>query len=148
VEAVLPEVLLHSNCSVEMISEQNYIDWLLPYEKKLAEEFPIYGIHHCGQTMEHVVNGYAKVPNLRFVEVGAFSNLAAVAAALDQTVLINARYSPVRLKEATDAELHAELKEIRRIVPGERLSISCVGIDASVPDERIAQFCSYCREFV
>ncbi len=148
VKSVLPEVLLHSNCSVEMISEQNYIDWLLPYEKRLAEEFPVYGIHHCGQTMEHVIQGYAQVPNLRLVEVGAFSNLAAIVDALDPSVLVNARYSPVRLKQASDAELYGELAEMVAILPDERLSISCVGIDASVPDERITQFCAYCRELL
>lgn len=148
VKSVLPEVVLHSNCSVEMISEQIYTEWLLPYEKRLAKEFPVYGIHHCGQTMEHVVNGYAKVPNLRFVEVGAFSNLATVVETLDSSVLINARYSPVRLGQASDAELYAELAEMVKILPGKRLSISCVGIDASVPDERIIQFCSYCRELL
>jgi len=148
VESILPDVLLHSNCSVEMISEQTYIDWLLPYEIKLAEEFPVYGIHHCGQTMEHVVKGYAKVPNLRLVEVGAFSELKDVVAALDPTVLINARYSPVRLKEASNAELYTELAEMKKILPEERLSISCVGIDASVPDERIVQFCAYCKELL
>lgn len=148
VKSVLPEVILHSNCSVEMISQQTYEEWLLSYEERLAEEFPVYGIHHCGQTMEHVVKGYAKVPNLRFVEVGAFSDLAAVADALDSSVLINARYSPVRLGQASDRELYEELEEMTKIVPGRRLSVSCVGIDASVPDERIVQFLSYCSELL
>jgi len=66
VKNVLPETVLHSNCSVEMISQQTFEEWLLPYETRLAQEFPVYGIHHCGQTMEHVVGGYAKVPNLSY----------------------------------------------------------------------------------
>jgi len=145
---VLPEVVLHSNCSVEMISQQTYEQWLLPYEIKLAEEFPVYGIHHCGQSMEHVVEGYAKTPNLRLVEVGAFSDLEACVRALPETTLINARYSPVRLAQVTEQELYRELKTMTEILPGKRLSISCVGIDDSVSDERILQFCSFCRELL
>lgn len=148
VKSVLPEVVLHSNCSVEMISEQTYMEWLFPYEKCLAQEFPVYGIHHCGQTMEHVIKGYARVPSLRFVEVGAFSDLEAVVDALDSSILVNARYSPARLGRVSDAELYAELAEMVKILPGKRLSISCVGIDSSVPDDRIIQFCSYCRELL
>lgn len=148
VEQVLPQVLLHSNCSVEMVSEATYIEQLLPYDCRLAEEFPVYGIHHCGQTMEHVVGGYAKVPNLRFAEVGAGSDLEKVARVLPESVLLNARYSPVKLATVSDADLYAELKEMTRIVPGSRLSISCAGIDKSVPDHRIAQFCAYCKELL
>lgn len=148
VKSVLPDVVLHSNCSVEMISEETYTEWLLPFECKLAEEFPVYGIHHCGQSMEHVIHGYAKVPNLCFVEVGAFSDLAAVVAALNSKVLVNARYSPVRLATASDSELRQELSDIVRILPDRRLSISCVGIDSSVPDERVRQFCAYCKELL
>lgn len=148
VKSVLPDVVLHSNCSVEMISEETYTEWLLPFECRLAEEFPIYGIHHCGQSMEHVIHGYTKVPNLCFVEVGAFSDLAEVVAALNSEVLVNARYSPVRLATAPDSELRQELSEMVRILPGRRLSISCVGIDSSVPDDRVRQFCAYCKELL
>ena len=148
VRTVLPEVVLHSNCSVEMISEQTYRQWLLPYEIRLAEEFPVYGIHHCGQSMQHVVKAYAEVPNLRLAEVGAFSDLAAVAKALPPDIRINARYSPVRLRKVTDGDLYTELKQMTETVPGQRLSISCVGIDSAVPDERIERFCAYCTELL
>lgn len=148
VESVLPDVVLHSNCSVEMISEETYTEWLLPFERMFADEFPVYGIHHCGQSMEHVIHGYTKVPNLCFVEVGAFSDLAAIVVALNPKVLVNARYSPVRLATVSDSELRQELADTVRILPGRRLSISCVGVDSSVPDERVRQFCAYCKELL
>lgn len=148
VKNVMPEVVLHSNCSVEMISQQNYEEWLLPYEIRMAEEFTNYGIHHCGQSMEHVIHGYAKTPNLKMVEVGAFSDLAACVQALPEHVLVNARYSPVRLAQASDEELYDEIKAMTEILPGKRLSVSCVGIDSSVSDERIIRFCSICRELM
>lgn len=148
VRRIYPECVLHSNCSVEMISEQMYSQWLLPYEIALAEEFADYGIHHCGQSCEHVIKAYAKTPNLKFVEIGAFSDLGKCVAALNENVLINARYSPARLAVVSDVILRQEITEMAKIVPGKRLSISCVGIDSSCNDERVSQFLSYCKEIL
>lgn len=148
VNLVCPKVFLTSNCSVEMVAEHIYEDFLLKYDVKLAEEFAPFGIHHCGQSMEHVINGYAKVPNLSFVEVGAFSDLQAVVEALPEETLINARYSPVRLLNVTEDELHRDLVEMMKIVPEERLSISCVGIDASTEDTQVEMFLACCKELL
>lgn len=148
VEQVLPEVLLHSNCSVEMISERTYEAFLLEHDQHLSQAFPVYGIHHCGQSTEHVIRAYARVANLRLIEVGAFSDLEKVVAALDESVLVNARYSPVRLRQVDATDMHKEIMEMTRILPGRRLSISCVGIDADVPDEQVKQFLAYCRELL
>ena len=142
---VCPEVFLTSNCSVEMVSQKIYEEHLLQFDTRLAEAFAPFGIHHCGRTMEHVVGGYAKVPNLAFVEVGAFSDLAAVAAALPDTIKINARYSPVRLMDVKEDDLNRELSEMARIVPGQRLSISCVGLDKEISDGQVKLFLETCR---
>ena len=145
---VRPQNYCTSNCTVEMVSQATYEEFLLEYDNRLSAEFTDFGIHHCGKTMEHVVKGYAKVNNLTFVEVGAFSDLAAVRDALPEDMLINARYSPVRLAAVSDAELRQELEEMVRIVPGKRLSISCVGIDSSVPEEKIRLFLEICKEIL
>lgn len=145
---VAPQVYCTSNCTVEMVSQDVYEEFLLPLDNRLADAFPHFGIHHCGRTMEHVVNGYAKVHNLEFVEVGAFSDLGAVARTLPEHMLINARYSPVRLAGVSEAELRTELEEMVRLVPGPRLSISCVGIDASVPEEKVCAFLRICKELL
>lgn len=148
VEQVCPKVFLTSNCTVEMVSQGCYEENLLRFDQRLADEFGHFGIHHCGKTMEHVVNGYAKVKGLEFAEVGAFSDLRAVAQALDESVLLNARYSPVRLMTADEGAMREELEEMVRIVPGERLSISCVGIDKSVSDDKVRAFLSECRRLL
>ena len=145
ISRVCPEVTLTSNCTVEMTSLSIYEHFLLKYDCLLAREFAPFGIHHCGQTMEHVVEGYAKVPNVTFAEVGAFSDLEKVKNALPDTVRLNARFSPVRLGEASPEEIRAEVADMARIVPGPRLSISCAGIDSSVPDEKICAFLEACR---
>lgn len=141
VEQTVPDCYLTSNCSVEMVSNDLYEEFLLPRDQTLAHAFPRFGIHHCGQTMEHVVDGYAKIPELVFAEVGAGSDIKAVREKLPG-VFLNARYSPARLMEAAKEEVEAEVKALA--LYGD--SISCVGLDASVSDEQILNFLEACSK--
>ncbi|HIX59266.1 MAG TPA: hypothetical protein IAA45_06065 [Candidatus Blautia gallistercoris] len=142
-----PEVYLTSNCSVEMISNDLYEQFLLKYDQQLADAFTHFGVHHCGKTMEHVVEGYSKIKGLEFAEVGAFSDLKTVREKLPG-VFLNARYSPVRLMKATEQEITEEVQALARDGQenGKLISISCVGIDKNVPDEQIRHFLKACRD--
>lgn len=141
-----PDVYLTSNCSVEMVSNEIYEKFLLEYDQMLAEEFQPFGIHHCGRTMEHVADGYSRINGLKFAEAGAYSNLRAVREKLPG-VFINARYSPVRLMNAPEAEIAEEVAELVHggQENGGSISVSCVGIDSSVSDSQIICFLEACR---
>lgn len=146
VRQTVPGCYLTSNCSVEMVSQAQYEEFLLPYDVELANAFGSYGIHHCGQTMEHVVAGYAKVPHLTFAEVGAGSDIAAVRRALPETHL-NARVSPAKLADMGDEAVAAEVRRLYedgRDAAGGRLSISCVGIDKNMPEDNLRRFLQAC----
>ncbi len=142
-----PLCYLTSNCSVEMVSNQIYEDFLLKYDQQLAEAFPHFAIHHCGRSMEHVVDGYSKVQNLEFAEVGAFSDIKAVREKLPG-VFLNARYSPVRLMNAAKEDVEKEVAALAENGQenGGLVSISCVGIDSNMPDEQILSFLEACRK--
>ena len=147
VKQVCPDVYLTSNCSVTMLSNEQYETHLLPYDVKLAEAFPCFGIHHCGSNMENVIEGYLKVPNLRFLEIGAGSDLAAVARALgDRDVMCCVRYSPVALKTDSREEIARKTEEAVRAFGGdERLCFSCVGIDGETGPEDVRKYLSVFR---
>lgn len=136
----VPCCYLTSNCSVEMISNDLYEEFLLKYDNRLAEEFKCFGIHHCGQSMEHLNAGYGKVKNLAFAEVGAGSDFMSVKAALPNTVL-NARFSPVFLADESKESIIEKTNSICNML-GEKDSISCVGIDSGVEIEKIETFLS------
>ncbi len=142
-----PGLYVHSNCSVEMISLDNYRDFLLEYDKKLSGLFQPYGIHHCGQSMEHVAEGYAEVPGMVFAEVGAGSKIAEVRKMLPDCWL-NLRYSPVKLSDVPESELRTELQQM--VLDGggvaSPVSLSCVGIDKSVSDEQVSLFLRIMKE--
>ena len=147
VRQTMPEVYLTSNCSVEMVSNEIYEKFLLKYDQELADVFQHFAVHHCGKTMEHVVDGYSKLKGLEFAEVGAFSDLKTVRQKLPG-IFLNARYSPVRLMKASESEIHEEVAALARDghENGKNLSISCVGIDKNMPDEQIRYFLKACRE--
>lgn len=143
---VIPECYLTSNCSVEMISNELYEKFLLKYDQKLADTFKSFGVHHCGQTMEHVAEGYSKIKGLTFAEVGAGSDMSKVREILPN-VHLNARYSPARLADVTENDLFTEVDSL--IKAGDNtnhaISISCVGIDGNVSDTQIINFLKACE---
>ncbi|MDF2614645.1 MAG: hypothetical protein K0S71_2431 [Clostridia bacterium] len=146
VSQTIPDVYLTSNCSCEMVSNDIYEEFLLGYDNKLAAEFTNYGIHHCGKTMEHLIDGYKKVNNITFLEVGAYSDLKQMREAFPNTHL-NARFSPLELRVSSEDEIAKQVKELYEAgMPNELLSISCVGIDDEVSDEKIIAFLKACEE--
>ena len=90
--------------------------------------------------MEHVAGGYARIKNLAFAEVGAGSHMSAVKKKLPG-VFLNARYSPVKLANATAEELKEEIIGLKQEGGS---SISCVGIDNTVSDEQVQEFLFAC----
>ncbi len=146
VRQTVPECYLTSNCSVEMISNDLYEEFLLKYDQELANAFGNFGIHHCGKSMEHVVEGYSKVKGLTFAEVGAFSDIKTVRSHLPG-IFLNARYSPVRLMNASKEDIFSEVKYLAENGQenGQKISVSCVGIDNHVSDTQIRYFLEACR---
>ncbi len=148
VKQVCPTVYLTSNCSVTMLSNEQYCEHLLPYDIRLAEEFPCFGIHHCGPNTEAVIDGYLKVPNLRFLEIGAGSDLSAVAKAVgSRDIKCCIRYSPVALKTDPAEEIRRKTDEAIRAFGGDgRLCFSCVGIDGNTPPEAVRRYLGVFRD--
>lgn len=147
VRKVQQECYLTSNCSVEMISNELYEKFLLEQDQRLADTFGHFGVHHCGGTMEHVVDGYAKLRGLTFAEVGAGSDLKVVREKLPG-IWLNARFSPVPLKEVSEDEICAQVEKLFRDGRGNegKLSVSCVGIDAQTTDAQVETFLKACSQ--
>ena len=142
VKQVCPGVYLTSNCSVTMLSGAQYREHLLPYDIRLAETFPCFGIHHCGSNMETVIGEYLKVPNLRFLEIGAGSDLKAIADAVGGRDIISCvRYSPVSLKTDSYDVIKRKTEEaVKAFGSDGKLCFSCVGIDAETKTESVRDY--------
>jgi uroporphyrinogen-III decarboxylase len=132
-----PRLHLHSNCSVQMISRATYEEFLLPYECWLAERLQPYGIHHCGDNLEHVIEAYARVPGLAYIDVGWGSDVAACRKALPDAFL-SLRLNPARLRGQTPAQVRADVERLLEPAgPLDRVALCCVAMDAGTPDENV-----------
>jgi hypothetical protein len=140
VQQVNPSLLVASNCSTTMISPENYRDYLLECDQRLADALPPFGIHHCGMDLSKMAPEYKKVRGLEFLEVGWGSDVADVRSILPDTHL-NARYSPVKMRDASPETINHDVKALMEAgKPLEKLSISILGLDDTVPDENVIAF--------
>jgi len=143
-----PQIYLHSNCSVQMISPATYEKYLLPYEMHLAEHLQPYGIHHCGNNLHRFTPAYGKVPAI-FFDVGWGSDVARCREAFPETFL-NLRLSPVDILRKKPEEI----QEIttRLLVAGHspgKTGVCCINMDYGTPDENVMAMVeaveNYCR---
>lgn len=134
-----PRLAVIPNCTEEQISNNTYESFLLQYDNEVADAFEGhgFGIHHCGSVNE-VLRGYSKVRNLSFIEIGFGSDVRRCRDTLGPDVAVNARISPVLMKNGTAEEVAAE---VRRLIdegaPLGNYSIDTVGLTYGTPDENV-----------
>lgn len=127
-------IFLHSNCSVQMVSPKIYEEFLLPYERRLAEALAPYGIHHCGSNLQQFAPAYAKLP-LTFVDVGWGSDAARCRSAFPDSFL-NLRLSPVRMLRSSPVEVRDDAVRLLSAAGG-NAGLCCINMDYGTPDENV-----------
>jgi len=127
------------NCTEEQISNNIYETFLLQYDNEVSDAVKEhgFGIHHCG-SVDQVLEGYSKVRHLKFVEIGFGSDVKRCRQMLGPDVAVNARISPVLMKNGAPEEVAAEVKKlIDQGAPLENYSIDTVGLTYGTPDENV-----------
>jgi uroporphyrinogen-III decarboxylase len=131
-----PELFLHANCSVQMISPKSYRQMHLPVEQAMARRIQPFGVHHCGDNTHHIAPAYAELP-LCYLEVGWGSDVAACRQALPG-VFLNLRLSPVRMLQSTPGEIAADLEALLLAAgPLEQVGLCCINMDHGTPDDNL-----------
>ncbi len=132
-----PRLFVIPNCTVEQISLKAYEEFILDYDNQVADACHPLGIHHCGSVNE-VMDGYAKVRHLEFIEIGFGSDVKRTREVFGPQVAVNARISPVLMKNGTTQEVEAEVRNlIDQGVPLNNFSIDTVGLTYGTPDENV-----------
>jgi len=132
-----PKLYVIPNCTAEQISLATYEDFLLQYDQQIADACSPFGIHHCG-SIDEVLEGYAKISNLSFLEIGFGSNVKRTREILGPDIAINGRISPVLMKNGTAEEVEAEVKNlIDQGHPLHNFSVDTVGLTHGTPDENV-----------
>lgn len=132
-----PAIFCVPNCTVEQVSGDTYEEFGLKYDNILAEACHPFGIHHCG-SLDAVVEHYAKVKHLVFVEAGFGTDFAASRKILGPDIAFNARISPVLMKNGSVEEVEAAVKDaIDQGAPLNNFSVDTVGLTHGVPDDNV-----------
>jgi hypothetical protein len=130
-------VLLHSECSHTMISEEDYAEFLLPYDVEWSKTRP-YGIHYCGSDPHRMAPAFAKVPHLDFLDLGWGGDVKELRKWLPETFL-NIRLSPVEMARYTPDEIRQTITRLVHESGNPYLTgICCINMDGTVPDENVS----------
>jgi len=131
-----------SNCCVNMISPDQYAEFILPYDTQIAREFAVIGIHNCAWNADPYMEHYADIPNLGYIDMGLDSNLAR-ARELMPDVRRALMYTPMDLASKSMDEIH---KDLERIVDSYApCDIVVADIDKDVQDEKVIEFTRLCQ---
>lgn len=129
-------VMLHSECSHTMISEEDYERFLLPFDQAWCSYRP-YGIHYCGADPHRMAAAFAKVPHLDFLDVGWGGDIALLRKYLPGTFL-NIRLSPVEIAQQSTDEISQTITRLVKESGNPYLTgVCCINTDDSVTDDRI-----------
>ena len=86
-----------------MFSENDYLEFIYPYQKVLMDAFPYWYVHSCGN-LTPIYKHIAKLPNVHRVHVSPWSKLEAAVEALGNSVILEIR-QPVHFDLLSDAEI-------------------------------------------
>jgi len=117
-----------ANCVVNMISREHYEQFLMPFDKRLADHFPYFGIHNCNWSVDEYVDSYAKVGKILYLDFGMDSDLLR----LKRTFPATTRTVFYRLTGKEPQDVVEDLQIIRKSGSCSRIYLSAVGADTPV----------------
>ena len=130
-------VLLHSECSLTMVSEDIYQEYLLPYDLKWSRKNVPFGIHYCGSDPHRFAKAFSLIPNLAFLDLGFGGDVSVLRSHLPNAFL-NLRLSPVELAKNTIDEIKETIFRLVHSSGSLYLTgLCCINIDDTVDDEKI-----------
>lgn len=130
-------VYLHSECSHTMISAADYENFLLPFDIEFSRINSSFGVHYCGVDPHRMVDQFAKIPSLDFLDVGWGGDLKILREHLPKTFL-NIRLSPVDMINQSNAEIRdAIITRVKESGTLDLTGVCCINIDEKVSDEKI-----------
>ena len=132
-----------SNCLVNMVSSKQYRDFLLPFDKNIAETYSLIGIHNCAWNADAYIQHYAAIPNVAYIDMGMESNLAAA-----KDVFPDARraimYTPMELASKPITGIRKDIERIAHEYGP--CDLVFADIESDTPDERVIEVMELCQQ--
>lgn len=132
-----------SNCVMNMISPRAYRNFILPYDSQIAGAFERFGVHTCNWDVTPYLAELGKLPKVGYLDMGIMTDMQKVRAAFPEARRA-VMYSPVRLHDASLAEIQVDMRKIwAELSP---CDIVMADIQAQTPDRRVLELLEICRE--
>ncbi len=126
-----------SNCLVNMISPEQYKDFVMPFDLRISQAFGTLGIHNCAWNADPYIEHYAQIPNLGYIDMGVDSDLAR-----SKRFFPGARrsvmYTPMDLNRKSISEIREDMNRIT--LSYAPCDIVVADIEDGTPDEKVLQF--------
>ena len=118
-----------ANCVVNMISDEHYRQFLLPYDKKLHEHFRFFGIHNCNWSVDEYLDSYREIGTVRYLDFGMDSDLARIKATFPDTT----RVVFYRLNGKDTHDIDEDLRLLHESDACSRIYLSAVDTHTPIP---------------
>lgn len=132
-----------SNCVVNMVSPDNYREFILPYDTMISEAFDDFGIHNCAWNVDPYIEDYASISKLGYVDMGLDSDLSCARRLCPQARRA-LMYKPTDLAGKSLDELAVDLARIRRELSP--CDIVMADIEVGTPDRRVMDLAGLVQE--
>lgn len=132
-----------SNCVMNMISPEQYEEFILPRDTRIAESYGRFGVHTCEWDVTPYIEVLSKLPKLGYLDMGSQSDMRRVRDAFPnarRTVI----YSPVKLQDSDPETIRSDVLRIAEAIAP--VDIAIPDIQAVTPDERVNAFIDFCEE--
>jgi hypothetical protein len=123
-----------SNCVVNMISEDTYRQFVMPYDRTLSDHWPNFGIHNCGWTVDAYAKAYAEIRPLGYLDFGIQSDLPQLRR-LFPTAILTVILNSGDVIGKTREEVKAELEKLRDSLGSCRILVG--SLDGSTPSGEV-----------
>ena len=126
-----------SNCVMNMVSPEQYEEFVLPLDMELSTRFPTFGVHTCNWDATPYLERLRKINKMGYLDTGAMADLERMRRMFPDTrrcVL----YGPVELEQKNEDEI---LKDIERIAGAYGpCDIALADVEDTAPDDRVRYF--------
>jgi hypothetical protein len=132
-----------SNCTVSMISPKHYEEFVLPYDKRIADSFARFGYHTCNWDITPYIKAIRQLPKVGYLDMGMVSDMKKARAMFPQARRA-VMYSPVKLHDASIEEIRLDMEQIYlELAP---CDVVLADIQATTPDSRVNELLDICHK--
>jgi hypothetical protein len=132
-----------SNCVMNMISPENYAEFLRPFDTRIARSFQRFGVHTCNWDVTPYIEVLKELPKLGYLDMGMMSDMQRVRATFPDTYRA-VLYSPVKLQEGSLSDIRRDMERIYNDLGP--CDLVMADIQSTTADERVQGLLETCEQ--